>query len=132
MNLKVAAVSAAFLLGGCAGLINPHGYYIPPPRPTTGAGYQPLIDNAGPNHSADLSECQERAKSEDSSAAFNGAVGGAPVGVALDAIAGGGHAAGYSGFGALEGGVSGAARASENQKQIIINCMRGRGYSVLR
>lgn len=132
MDMRIVAVLAAGLLGGCAGWPNPHGYYIPPPRATTGADYSPLIDNPGPNHGADLSACQDMAKAEDSGGVMSGAVGGALVGVALDAVSGGGHAAGYSGFGALAGGVNGAASASANQKQIVINCMRGRGYSVLR
>jgi hypothetical protein len=120
------------VLGGCA-FPNPHGYYIPPPRPATGTDYQPLIDNPGPNHSADLYQCQQIASSESKgSDVAVGSVVGALVGLGVDAVSGGGHALGYSAMFASTGGLGGYANASANQKNIVINCMRGRGYNVLR
>lgn len=132
--MKLIAVLAAALLTGCGGLnLTGPNYYVPPPRPTSGPEYSPVVDNAGPNHGKDLAECQEYAKNDDQgSDAVSGAIGGALVGSALNLAAGGGHGAGYAGFGALAGGVGGVTGKAENQKQIIVNCMRGRGYNVLR
>lgn len=135
MKMKQTCVLVTVLLGGCGGLnLTGPNYYVPPPRVTSGADYQPLIDKAGPNHDSDLGECQQYAKAEANpgDGAIAGAVTGALVGVALDALAGGGHASGYSGLGAAAGGVGGMGSAGEKQKQVVINCMRGRGHSVLR
>lgn len=135
MKAKPALALAAAMLGGCAGLnLTGPNYYVPPPRDTTGADYRPLVDNAGDKYEADLSECQQHARGEATPAdgAMAGAVTGALVGVALNAVSGGGHGLGYSGFGAAAGGVGGMVNAGGAQKEVVINCMRGRGYSVLR
>ena len=123
------------MLDGCGGLnLTGPNYYVPPPRVTTGADYRPLVDNADDKYEADLSDCQQyaRAEADPGNGAPAGAVTGALVGVALNAVAGGGHGMGYSGWGAAADGVRGMVSAGNAQKQVVINCMRGRGYSVLR
>jgi hypothetical protein len=135
MKMKPMAVLAVAMLGGCGGLnLTGPNYYVPPPRVTTGADYRPLVDNAGSGYEEDLSACQQHARSEASpgDGAVAGAITGALVGVALNAVAGGGHGLGYSSLGAAAGGVGGMTNAGNAQQQVVINCMRGRGYSVLR
>ncbi|ARO88138.1 glycine zipper family protein [Nitrosospira lacus] len=134
MKLIAVLIAASVILTGCSGLnLTGPNYYVPPPRPTSGPDYSPVVDNAGPNHGKDLAECQEYARNagDQGSSAASGAIGGALVGTALNLVAGGGHSAGYAGFGALAGGVGGVTNVAENQKQMIINCLRGRGYNVL-
>lgn len=99
------------------------------------ATYRPIIDGQGVNDSdyeRDLAACQRYA---DSTSPASSAVGGAAVvagiGAALAAIAGidiGTTAA----MGAVLGGVSGLGRGAVAQQDIIRNCLRGRGYSVLQ
>lgn len=145
MNKKLSGVLAAVLLGGCAssgvqnfatgeGYAPSHFKPVAPaaPKPATG-GYQPLIDNPGPMVNADLGDCQKYANNEGmAGSAVTGAVVGALVGAAINAVAGGGYGAEYAGLGAASGGVGGIANAAANKRQVTINCMRGRGYNVLR
>ena len=86
----------------------------------------------------DLSECRTYAEqvSPAGKAATGGGIG-AVLGAALGAIAGAfsgdagtGAALGAS-VGAVGGTAEGAGQAAGDQKQIINNCLRGRGYSVL-
>ena len=80
----------------------------------------------------DLKECQEYAKQESPVAAATvGAVVGAVFLTALAAI-GGGNRDASAGVGALLGGAGGANESAQQQKNIIRNCLSGRGYSVLR
>lgn len=133
MQTQAIAVFTLTVLSGCSALgPTDHNSHVPPPMRVS-SGYQPLIDNPGPKLRYDLADCNRYAEAEGRAGqAIVGAAAGALVGVAIDAISGGGHLGGYSGLGAAAGGVGGYANAAQNQKQIVINCMRGRGYNVLR
>lgn len=109
-------ILTAMFLSGCA---------------SVGSEYVPLVDNPNENFQTDLYQCQNYAKSEAS-------VGdGALVGGALGAILGmvlaprefRGEFARAGAIGGLTGGATGAVN---NQRQVVINCMRGRGHNVLR
>lgn len=92
----------------------------------------------GNNYSQDLAECQDYANqvSPVQDAAV-GALGGAATGAALGAVSGAlfkGFSAGEgAAVGAAAGGVlglaGGAYTGTQNQKAVLNNCMRGRGYS---
>lgn len=116
---------AATVLGGCA------------------QSHQPIVDTRGQDtarYQQDLFECRQYAErvSPAGNAAIGG-LGGAAGGAALGAIAGAilpGFGAGTgAALGAATGGVvgvaGGTARGVTSQQQIINNCLRGRGYSVL-
>lgn len=102
---------------------------------TSCAAHRPVVDTKGIDQYAyerDLRECQNYA---DGVSPMAHAVGGAAIvgGIAagLAAIAGidiGTTAA----MGAVLGGVSGLGRGMGTQQATINNCLRGRGYSVLR
>ena len=107
------------------------------------AGYRPIVDMQGVDqarYESDLAECQAYA-SELSPA--NEAVGGAVLGAAFGALTGAvlgaatGAGAGWGAqTGAAMGGMSGlgygGANAAASQRNIIIVCLQGRGYRVLR
>lgn len=120
ITTPVAALCIASLgLSGCA---------------ATGAGFAPHVDRPGPNYNADLEACQNVASQR-------GYVNGDSVlDTALGAAGGttiGAIASGWSGawIGALigtgVGAVGGAVSAKDDQKNIVIRCMKGRGYNVL-
>lgn len=121
---KGAILTAAILLSACAG-----------------ADYQPVVDMHGHSavaYQADLSQCQQTARSARNNTniaedAGIGAVGGAALGAVGGAI--GGNAGLGAGVGALAGLVGGAgfkeARTEEREETIVKNCMRARGYKVL-
>lgn len=103
--------------------------------------YEPIIDMKGVDEAKyrqDLSECRAYAEevSPAGEAAKSGGIGAA-LGAALGAIAGAftGGAGRGAAIGASVGGVGGAAsgvgQGVSDQKQVIRNCLRGRGYSVL-
>lgn len=110
------------------------------PTVTTGAlaqTYQPYQQVSG-NYNQDLAECQSYANQvSPAQDAAVGALGGAATGAALGAISGAlfkGFSAGEgAAVGAAAGGVlglaGGAYTGTQNQKQVLNNCMRGRGYS---
>jgi len=105
--------------------------------------YEPIIDMRGTSidwaqYAQDLHECQEyAARICPTDQAVGEALAGAAFGAALGAILGSGtgNVGEWAGIGAGSGGLSGAAHgagsAIEEQKRIIRNCMRGRGYKVL-
>ena len=113
----MATILIISLLAGCAG---------------SGANYVPVVDRPGPDFHVDLKECQEHAERE------MGAAGAGAVGAVLGALVGAavGRGSGYSGsltrFGAGAGAAGFAGQADLNQRTIIVRCMAGRGYSVLR
>ena len=103
--------------------------------------YQPIIDTKGldqAKYQQDLSECRAYAEQvSPASQATIGAAIGAALGAALGAIAGAftgdagtGAALGAS-VGGVGGGASGAGEGVSDQKQIVNNCLRNRGYAVL-
>ena len=105
--------------------------------------YEPIIDIRGTSfdwnqYYRDLQECRAYAtRICPADQAVGEALAGAAFGAALGAILGSGtgDAGRWTGIGAGSGGLSGAAHgagnAVEEQKRIIRNCMRGRGYKVL-
>ncbi len=105
--------------------------------------YQPVVDTKGQDsarYQQDLFECRQYAEQVSPAGdAAVGGLGGAAAGAALGAITGalvGGVSAGTgAAVGAATGGAvgvgAGAVSGVEEQKRIINNCMRGRGYNVL-
>ncbi len=109
------------------------------------SSYTPTVDfaastNTPENYNQNLEECRNLAQQGGSAvedAAVAG-VGGAALGAATGAIAGailGGGAGTGAAAGAAIGGtvgtVGGGAQGISDEKQMVRNCLRGRGYSVL-
>ena len=100
------------------------------------AGYRPIVDMQGvdPNrYYGDLAQCQQYAEQVDvGGSAAGSAAAGAVLGAALGALFGNRQSAGQLGAAyGLIGGAAGAAQGGIDQKQVIRNCMAGRGYRVL-
>ncbi len=106
--------------------------------------YQPIVDTKGVDNAKyqqDLAECRAYAEQVNPvGEAVAGALLGAALGAALGAVtgsfdpgfsAGGGAAAGAA-IGGTAGTAAGAAGGVEGQIAVIDNCLRGRGYTVLR
>lgn len=131
MKRNIAALTATvFMLSACAG-----GY--------AGQSYTPVVDVYGsgkdPNlYASDLSYCQMLAEQRGQvSDVAKGAGVGALVGSAAGALAG--TAAGRPGYGAgvgaglgalAAGGFSGHA-ANQNRQNVVMTCLRERGWAVL-
>lgn len=105
-----------------------------------GAGYTPVID--GPqdsNYWANLGECrnlasqvQRNRESEVAGQAVAGAVAGALIGGLLGGKGYRNETSAYvAKAGAVTGGAQALGSAAQGGKQVIINCMIGRGYRVL-
>ncbi len=87
------------------------------------------VDEA--QYQADLLECQEyveQVKPQAGEKAAGGAIGGALIGAAL-----GDHntAKRFAGVGAVSGAGKGAEATQKEKKQVVRNCLAGRGYNVL-
>lgn len=112
---KIVSIILLATLAGCAG-----------------HNYRPLVDRPGGNYDEDLAECQQHATNE--MGAGGGAVIGTLIGAAIGAFIG--HKTGFQGdfvrSGAIGGAIGGALRGNVDQAEVIKNCMRGRGHSVLR
>src|SRR5437868_4872907 len=100
--------------------------------------HRPVVDpktSAHPErYESDLAECQQLAQQAPGGGA--GAVAGAGVGAALGAglaVATGhkGVAGQMAGGGAVIGGARGAGAGAHERRQIVSNCMKGRGHAVL-
>jgi len=100
--------------------------------------HRPVVDPKTSQHpelyEADLAECQQLA--QQAPGAGGGAVAGAAVGTALGAglaVATGhkGVAGQMAGGGAVIGGARGAGAGARERRQIVSNCMKGRGHAVL-
>ena len=130
MKKLFALTLLGLFLSGCATALSPN--------------YSPVVDfkmskKTQAQYQSDLAECKALA-SKRMSAAKAAAVGtgigaalGAGIGAATSAIFGVDIGQGAA-AGALVGGVSGVgagAKADIDQKQIIINCLSGRGYAVM-
>lgn len=114
----IATLAAAALLAGCA---------------TRGAGYVPLVDMQGKEDAqfaSDLTQCQAYARQR-IDAASGAAIGAVAVGILAAVLAPRGWRNEVAGRGALLGGVSGAAGATDTQESITKRCLAGRGYNVL-
>lgn len=113
---------ATILLTGCA---------------SGGAAYKPIIDGpTGTAYKADLDQCQNLAetKSYDNSDTRTGAAIGAGLGglIALaDSDSGTGDVVGGAIIGALFGGGEAAFKTRKDRKNIVLNCMAGRGHNVV-
>ncbi len=122
-RMGLISVAAVVLLTGCA------------------HSYQPVVDMQNVDqyrYQKDLTECRQYADQvsplEDAGTdLLIGALGGAALGAATGAIVG--DAAMGAATGAAVGGIGGAGygglSGAEKQKQIIRNCLSGRGYKVL-
>ncbi len=118
------SLTAAMLIAGCA------------------QSYDPIVDTKGVDqarYEQDLAECRQYAEQvSPAGEAAAGGVLGAAFGAALGAVIGAfsGSAGRGAAIGAATGGVTGTAGGAvggvEGQKDVIDNCLRGRGYSVLR
>jgi outer membrane lipoprotein SlyB len=111
----------------------------------TGKAHRPIVDFAASpgkspaTYEQDLSDCQEYAESISAGrSTATGAAGGAALGAVISGVVGaifgsdfGTSAAAGAAAGGIGGGAGGAASAARTQQEIINNCMRGRGYSVL-
>jgi outer membrane lipoprotein SlyB len=120
---RVASLALILILAGCA------------------QSYQPVVDTKGVDNAKyqqDLAECRQYAEQvspagEAATTGLLGAAGGAALGAIVGAFSGGagtGAAIGAATGGAVGAGAGGVSGISE-QKRIINNCLRGRGYNVL-
>lgn len=95
-----------------------------------------IIDTQGVNMDAyyqDLHECRNYASQVSvAGRTTTGAVAGAVLGGVVGAITGdSGSAQRGAGVGGVVGGVKGASSGYREKHQVVKNCLRGRGYSVL-
>ena len=98
--------------------------------------YEPIVDTQGvnmANYEQDLQECREYG---DEVAVGQRTAGGAATGAVVGGIFGGifgngGTAARTAGAGGVSGGVSGASAGYAERREVIRNCLIGRGYRVL-
>ncbi|HAX92178.1 MAG TPA: glycine zipper family protein [Rhodospirillaceae bacterium] len=103
--------------------------------------YTPVVDTKDIDmvkYQQDMAECRTLADQVDvmQNTATSGLIGtglGAAAGAAIGAIGGdpGTGAATGAALGALGGGGSGAMSALDRKKNILNNCLSGRGYKVL-
>lgn len=103
----------------------------------TACGNDPvIIDTRGVDmviYERDKMECRQYAKEIKAGAkiARGAAIGAAIGGVIGAAVGNSGTAQRVAGAGAAKGGTMEGIRASQEKKQIVQNCLRGRGYKVL-
>lgn len=103
--------------------------------------YQPVVDTKNVDNAKyqqDLAECRRYAEQVNpyergAMGTLLGAAGGAALGAVTGAVVGspGTGAAIGAGAGGLTGAAIGGATGVEQQKQIIDNCLKNRGYAVL-
>lgn len=87
-----------------------------------GANFDPM------QYEKDMAECkqyQEQVKSQAGGSALKGAIVGGLMG-AISGDAGDGAA-----YGVIAGGAEGVGATSQTKKQVLHNCLRGRGYKIL-
>ena len=105
---------------------------------TSGAKYVPIIDGdtSSDRYKNDLSKCQELARTYQYNRLDNAARIGTSTGIGavVGQIFGGNTRATLSGaaIGAIAGIFSSGIETNEGRKQIVIRCMSGRGYNVLK
>lgn len=103
---------------------------------SNGPGGNVIVDMKGVNpadYQRDLNECQTYAQQVDTTGKVGGnAAGGAVVGGAVGAIFGGPEgAARGAGAGAVTGGARGVEQTAGERHQVVANCLRHRGYTIL-
>ncbi|MDJ0776855.1 MAG: glycine zipper family protein [Gammaproteobacteria bacterium] len=95
---------------------------------------KPVIDPAGVDmvqYEKDLGECEQIAQQVEQKAGEQ-AAGGALVTGAIGAVLGGSDgAAKGAGVGLIGGAAKGAGATTRERDQVVKNCLRNRGYSVL-
>ena len=100
----------------------------------SGRGSKPVIDPDGVDmgrYQADLAECNRIAEQVEQKAA-EGALGGALVGGLIGAVIGDSDSVKKgAGVGAVSGAARGAAETRREKAQVVKNCLRSRGYTVL-
>ena len=102
-----------------------------------GCQYRPVVDqkmSKNPERfDADLAECRQIAEGgAGGGAVAGGAAGGAVVGGALAVATGRPDRIGQAaGGGAVIGGARGAGASGSEKRQIVRNCLKGRGHAVL-
>lgn len=102
-----------------------------------GCAYRPVVDTKRSDmthYETDLGECRQIAEKGPGAGtgAAVGAAGGYAVGQVFARATGRANVASESGRGgAVLGAAGGAGAGARNQRQIIKNCMIGRGYAVL-
>lgn len=123
LMVGIMCVAAVLFISACAG---------------PGAGSrQFIIDSRGVDqnrYQADLADCQRYAQQVPGvgTQAAAGAIAGAAAGALLSRLIGRDVARGPSArVGAATGAASGAVRGVEQEQQVVRQCLRGRGYSVL-
>ncbi|GAB5471000.1 MAG: hypothetical protein Kilf2KO_40300 [Rhodospirillales bacterium] len=109
------------------------------------SSYEPVVDykastNTSQAYEQNLRECRALAEQGGSPVedAAIGGVGGAAVGAAIGAISGailgggaGTGAAAGAAIGGTAGGAGGAVKGVSDQRSIVRECLRGRGYAVV-
>jgi outer membrane lipoprotein SlyB len=102
-----------------------------------GCAYRPVVDPKRSNmakYESDLVECREIAEKGPGAGtgALVGAAGGYAVGQVVARTTGRANVANEAGRGAgVLGAVGGAGAGAKSKRQIIKNCMTGRGHAVL-
>lgn len=102
-----------------------------------GADYEPILDGApGPTYQADLAACQNLAATQDfdneqTTATVAGAGLGGLIAVADDDSDDMEEVAVAAAIGGAIGAGAGAAEVSQLRKEIITECLRGRGHNVV-
>ncbi|XOV86309.1 MAG: YMGG-like glycine zipper-containing protein [Pseudomonadota bacterium] len=102
----------------------------------TACASDPIVDMRGVDqarYDADLAECRSYANQVKTGeqAVTQGAIGAA-VGSVLGAVIGDSDLAQRgAGVGAVSGTTRGASKALNRKEQVVMNCLRGRGYKVL-
>jgi outer membrane lipoprotein SlyB len=126
MFIRFISVFVAFSVAGCASMTEQN----------------PIIDTKNANmvsYPADLTECRAYAEQVDMGKSVGeSALTGGAVGAGIGAIVGlfdkksFGTALGAGALsGAIGGGVKGAVSTFDKRKEVVANCLKGRGYSVL-
>ncbi len=119
----ITAIVGGLALSGCA---------------NTGAKYEPIAD--GPvsvTYAADLENCQQLAtdrgyiNADTKTNAMIGAGLGALAGIADDDVNDTEGAIAGAVVGAIAGGGAGMVETREQRRQIVIDCMKGRGHPVV-
>jgi outer membrane lipoprotein SlyB len=100
------------------------------------AARSPIVDMKGVDeqrYQADLAECREYAKQAPGAGggAAGGALVGAGVGYVLGQAVGARDPSAIGRGGAVVGGAKGAGRGAQSRRQVVANCLKGRGYKVL-
>lgn len=99
----------------------------------TACAFQPIVDQPRAGYQQDLAECREQAErvAGPGTTAVAGAVIGAGLGFALCAAFGGRDCGTTTRGTAVMGSAYGAAGGAQSEKQVVRNCLVGRGHRVL-